>query len=143
MAGVEPVVGVPGVDDVDILWQQIVEPGDESLHGASAFGASRWATCPIACTPASVRPDPWMSTGDAEQLAGCPQQITLNGAGVLLPLPPVVACPLVLDGQTIAHGRNTTAESHRMLDNKGLPRKDVARFDSGIVDTTSLKQDRA
>ena len=107
MAGVEPVVGVSGVYDIDVLGQKIVEPVDELLRG---HGPRRLqvGNLPDRVHAGVGAPGPLEIDRDAEQLAGRPQQVTLNGAGILLPLPPVVACSLVLDGEAVAHARKNT-----------------------------------
>jgi hypothetical protein len=106
MAGVEPVVGVSGVYDIDILGKKIVEPVDELLHGQ---GPRRLevGNLPDRVHAGVGSPGPLEIDRDAKQLAGSPQQVTLNGPGVQLPLPPVVAGSLVLDRGGSACSKNT------------------------------------
>ena len=107
MAGVEPVVGVSGGDDVDVLGKQIVEPVDELLLG-QGLRRLQVGDLPDRVHTGVGAPGPLDIDRDAEQLAGRPQQVALNGAGIQLPLPPVVACSLVLDGEAVAHARKNT-----------------------------------
>jgi len=107
MAGVETVVSTTHVKYVDVRRQKIVEPVEEPLIGKCR---RRLQMCNLpdrvhtgVRAPGSLDVD-----GDAEQLARGPQQITLNGAGILLPLPSMVACSLILDVETVAHGRKNT-----------------------------------
>ena len=87
--------------------QKIVEPADELLHG-HGFRRLQVGDLPDRVHAGVSPPGPLDVDRDAEQLAGGPQQVPLNGAGIQLALPPVVACSLILDGEAVAHTRKNT-----------------------------------
>jgi len=135
MAGVEPVVDVTGVDDIDVLGQTIVEPVEELLD-VHWLRRLQVGDLPERVHTGVGSPRPLNVNRRAEELAGGPQQFTLNGTGILLPLPPVVACTLIFDGEAVAHTWKNTSVHNRILDKKRLSRKDVADLDKDTVGTS-------
>ncbi len=68
-----------------------------------ASSRSRWATCPVACTPASVRPATTRRTSPAEDAGECVLQRLLHGAQARLPRPAAEMGAVVGDVQAEAH----------------------------------------
>ncbi len=102
VASVEAGVGATGGKDVDVGRQQVVETVKDSLLGKGLLrlqvGDLPDSMHPGIGTPGSLELD-W----PAEGLSGRLQQFALDGTGILLPLPPVVARSLILDRETITH----------------------------------------
>ena len=75
-----------------------------SVAGGSVTARSACATCASACTPASVRPEPYVSTSRREPTTSrsAALELALHGARVLLNLPAAVARAGVFDRQLVA-----------------------------------------